>query len=744
MRNYILAGLLAILIPAAALAQSVQQGGQITPGHATSWTTTGVVQDAGTSTNPKLTTLGIQASGLSSFCINNGPATGAYSALCLGLNHSVANLTVTGFNGETAPPMVLPSLGGPLNLVGWTTAGRPSPPKNYAIGFNTDTSTLDVWNGSAWQNGSAFTGGAVPNPSVFASPLTIGATGNSLTITPVALAGQPINLTQSGTGGITTPAELFLTGAGTGLSVTNNAKVSGTIQAAGTANIANIQGAGTGFSPFIFSSGSDTNVNLTFGCKGTCTVLSNQIFQAPYFKSQGVTQTLSGSTPPTFLANINGGYTGSSTISGDTSINLMQLGSSSDVASIPNGAMQDLYIVHTVGAGFDGNRNGINIQIQDSANSTGTPTAPGFLGIATLPISSFNSGGVATNFGFGGNNGVGSYFGGNLGFRLNAGATFKTGATALELDAFVATGASLISKVGEQINNVATSAVRGLIEDYAFRIADQVSASSGWSVMMAVGSYGARWPGDASSYIFQAQSSENTGSWPANVAGAFDLNQAIVSNGACGTVRGNGSVECPEGGGFYWRNPGVQLLSSAAQVGYGSLGVDANGLALDTGYQQMAEAAGSIVVTAGGSNHTTGDVSCDIYGDCVVVTASGGVVTAISSVLTRGWQTSPPSNPVTFVSRTRIGSAFGSGLTLTLVWTPKHQIDIGLVDATAIGIGNSGSTITLAGTVTMPTSTTGAGTQTFVNSPCSGLTTEKWIPVHITGQTGTWNIPACQ
>lgn len=41
-------------------------------------------------------------------------------------------------------------------------------------------------------------------------------------------------------------------------------------------------------------------------------------------------------------------------------------------------------------------------------------------------------------------------------------------------------------------------------------------------------------------------------------------------------------------------------------------------------------------------------------------------------------------------------------------------------------------------------STTGAGTQTFTNSPCSGLTTERWIPVQITGQSGTWNVPACQ
>lgn len=41
-------------------------------------------------------------------------------------------------------------------------------------------------------------------------------------------------------------------------------------------------------------------------------------------------------------------------------------------------------------------------------------------------------------------------------------------------------------------------------------------------------------------------------------------------------------------------------------------------------------------------------------------------------------------------------------------------------------------------------STTGASTQTFTNSPCAGLTTERWIPIKIGGQTGVWNIPACQ
>ena len=41
-------------------------------------------------------------------------------------------------------------------------------------------------------------------------------------------------------------------------------------------------------------------------------------------------------------------------------------------------------------------------------------------------------------------------------------------------------------------------------------------------------------------------------------------------------------------------------------------------------------------------------------------------------------------------------------------------------------------------------STTGSGTQTFANSPCTALTQEHWIPVQIAGQSGTWYLGACQ
>lgn len=41
-------------------------------------------------------------------------------------------------------------------------------------------------------------------------------------------------------------------------------------------------------------------------------------------------------------------------------------------------------------------------------------------------------------------------------------------------------------------------------------------------------------------------------------------------------------------------------------------------------------------------------------------------------------------------------------------------------------------------------STTGAGVQTMTNSPCTGLTVGQWIPISITGQTGTWYLFACK
>lgn len=94
------AALLAILSASCALAQPTKQSGNVTPGHAATWTANGIIQDAGTSNQGYLTTLGVNAAGATPVCINNGPTSGAYSSLCFGINPTTgATVTVQAHNG---------------------------------------------------------------------------------------------------------------------------------------------------------------------------------------------------------------------------------------------------------------------------------------------------------------------------------------------------------------------------------------------------------------------------------------------------------------------------------------------------------------------------------------------------------------------------------------------------------------------------------------------------------------------
>lgn len=94
-------------------------------------------------------------------------------------------------------------------------------------------------------------------------------------------------------------------------------------------------------------------------------------------------------------------------------------------------------------------------------------------------------------------------------------------------------------------------------------------------------------------------------------------------------------------------------------------------------------------------------------------------------------------------------------------WTLQGSLSTGtpagaggdiILKTTAVGAGataqnTSVEVLRLTGAtnnVKFRTSSTGAGVQTFTNSPCGTLTTAQWIPVEITGQTGTWLVPACQ
>ena len=95
--------LVVFLFPWAASAQ-VQQSGTVTPGHATMWTTNGVIQDGGASSAGNITSLGVTGTG-TPFCVNSGAVTGAYQQLCLGISSSSASIILQNYGGASTAPL---------------------------------------------------------------------------------------------------------------------------------------------------------------------------------------------------------------------------------------------------------------------------------------------------------------------------------------------------------------------------------------------------------------------------------------------------------------------------------------------------------------------------------------------------------------------------------------------------------------------------------------------------------------
>lgn len=105
----------------------LRQSGNVTPGHLASWTTTGVVQDAGTPANPRLTGgVGVRSTDAQSIAVNNAVETGPYSQIGLGITGSRANITVQGFGGGSDLPLDIVAEGG-VNINGTPYPGPAGP-----------------------------------------------------------------------------------------------------------------------------------------------------------------------------------------------------------------------------------------------------------------------------------------------------------------------------------------------------------------------------------------------------------------------------------------------------------------------------------------------------------------------------------------------------------------------------------------------------------------------------------------
>jgi hypothetical protein len=108
----------------------IQQSGVVTPGHGVMWTTTGVVQDAGTAAAGLLSGIGVIGSG-PTICANSAPTTGAYNQVCIGaVTNTGAIIYSTANGGATGNGVV--TTGGNLNI----SAGT-----NSALGVTVTNST---------------------------------------------------------------------------------------------------------------------------------------------------------------------------------------------------------------------------------------------------------------------------------------------------------------------------------------------------------------------------------------------------------------------------------------------------------------------------------------------------------------------------------------------------------------------------------------------------------------------------
>ena len=380
------------------------------------------------------------------------------------------------------------------------------------------------------------------------------------------------------------------------------------------------------------------------------------------------------------------------------------------VSNAGNGGISVFSVEERLGAGWGGSRVAINGLVSDTAATT---LGANKIGLNGLAVSQFNSGGVAAGYGVT-QFGQGNNFGAVIGVGMGAGATFYRGQAGLEIDVHALAGSNSMNQFALQIVHDGAHAVSGQLLDVAVRIGDQVSALVGWkTALMTFGSYDSQWPLGPNGYLFQVQNGENHGAKPVVSAGGFDLNQLNVA--------GTGA----EGGGFFWRSPGVKVHDTELEVGYGSFANDANGMIIDSVYKKMNTAPAAITVANGGANFTSGDLAADAFGNIVQVTASvAGVVTGISAVLTRAWRKTPPVDPVPFTTRTRTGPAIGSGLTLNLgAWTALTRLTLqpsgGLV--TVAGATTVSSTLNVTGATTLGAATVGTtlavtGTSTFSNT----------------------------
>lgn len=430
--------------------------------------------------------------------------------------------------------------------------------------------------------------------------------------------------------------------------------------------------------PRLTAAGTDTDINIRLVPKGTgivtastsLTVLGDRATATKFWTPDSPsTLTFSGAYafagPGKFHANL----AGTATVSGDTNGALVSVGSSNDNFKSSAGHINYLYVFGQTGNDWQGARRGIAWQLQTSAN-VATATTAGLVGLGGLVAMNHSVGGTALAPN-------GSNFGGNIRAKLGNTATFYDQLVGLEIGTWMESTTSASRYVGLQLVNESQHAAHGSVIDASLLIGSQTGAIAPYhTILLGDGYSGLAW--NPNGYIMRAKRGNNSNA--GQIAGGIDFNTLDLT--------GVGDA----GGGFAFRSPGVQIITSAVQIGYGKLASIGTGLSIDTVYTIMA---GTPTVAAGGTAWTTGDSASDIYGNQVRIIASAGVVTSVS-VISRGALETAPANPVAFTKTSGATNSGGTGLTLNLTWTPQTRLSLQPSGGSLV-LGAAGSTVALFG-----------------------------------------------
>ncbi|MDR3571053.1 MAG: tail fiber domain-containing protein [Candidatus Pacebacteria bacterium] len=496
-------------------------------------------------------------------------------------------------------------------------------------------------------------GGAFSASSAF----TFSSSTQKLTVTNASTS----NLSVLGSAVFASTSTTPITISSGSLSVPTNGNLQIALGGSGTA----LTIAGTGGTGNVLTANANTSGN-SVSALGT--------MNAYYFNANKGPVTLSGSTIPPYQATFSEGVSGTSTITNGTSLANVEIAQPTFSAYLPTGASWNpLLISATTGAGYSGELVGALSHIVVSATTTFDNQAKGAVGFGSHVITNVNVGGVASGYGttqFG----MGSFFGENPWADCQSGSTYLHSCVGEEIDVALATSSSASNLSGLQIVLTNDHGSHGTNTDSLLTLSAQSGATAGVRNAISIGNYYSQWPVDSNGYLIQAQSGQNSGSYPTTAAGGIDLEQTNFT--------GSGAT----GGGFAFRSQNFEIDNTGgAQIGYGYLSSTSTGLSIDTTQYTLS---GTPTVASGGSSYVSGTLASDAYGNIVQVTASGGTVTSVT-VVKRGWVATLPGNPVSFTALTPAGGSLGTGLTLNESWTTSNTLLLNPTSGGNVGIGTT-------------------------------------------------------